>query len=120
MPHVIVWDTVPDLKGFASVNGHDGKTDDESELRLGERSPKHTHHSIICIGALIAHKENEHWVVDAIDAPHVGDRSERDLSAAFVEKIAQLKPQLVSFNGASFDLPVLRYRAMVHKVPAIA
>jgi hypothetical protein len=35
----------------------------KSELRLGERSPKHTHHSIICIGALIAHKENEHWVV---------------------------------------------------------
>ena len=56
---------------------------------------------------------------DAIDAPHVGERSERDLSAAFVEKIAQLKLQLVSFNGASFDLPVLRYRAMVHKVPAI-
>jgi len=24
---------------------------------------------------------------DAIDAPHVGERSERDLSAAFVEKL---------------------------------
>jgi Predicted 3'-5' exonuclease related to the exonuclease domain of PolB len=37
---------------------------------------------------------------------------------AFVDKIAQLKPQLVTFNGSSFDLPVVRYRAMVHKVPA--
>ena len=38
--------------------------------------------------------------------------------AAFVDRIAELKPQLVTFNGSSFDLPVLRYRAMVHKVPA--
>ena len=50
--------------------------------------------------------------------PHVGDRSERALIVAFVEKIAELKPQLVTFNGSSFDLPVVRYRAMVHKVPA--
>ena len=25
----------------------------------------------------------------------------------------------MTFNGSSFDLPVLRYRAMLHKVPAI-
>jgi 3'-5' exonuclease len=25
----------------------------------------------------------------------------------------------VTFNGSSFDLPVIRYRAMVHKLPAI-
>jgi 3'-5' exonuclease len=110
---------VPDLKGFAAAHGHDGKTDDEIRAELGEKFPKHIYHSIICIGALIAHKEAEHWVVDALGAPHIGERSERDLIAAFVDKIAQLKPQLVTFNGSSFDLPVLRYRAMVHKVPAI-
>jgi 3'-5' exonuclease len=121
MPHVIVWDieTVPDLKGFAAAHGHDGKTDDEIRKELGEKFPKHIYHSIICIGALIAHKEAEHWVVDALGAPHVGERSECDLIAAFVDKIARLKPQLVTFNGSSFDLPVLRYRALVHKVSAI-
>ena len=120
MPNILVWDveTVPDLKGFAAANGLDGKTDDEIRAELGERFPKHIYHSIICIGALVAHWENEHWIVDALGAPHVGERSERELIAAFVNKIAQLKPQLVTFNGSSFDLPVLRYRAMVHKVSA--
>jgi predicted 3'-5' exonuclease similar to PolB exonuclease domain len=120
--YVLVRDieTIPDLKGFAAANGHDGKTDDEIRAELGERFRKHIYHSIVCIGALVAHSENEHWIVEALGAPHVGERSERDLIAAFVDKIAQLKPQLVTFNGSSFDLPVLRYRVMVHKVSAAA
>jgi len=85
---------------------------------MGDRFPKHIYHSIACIGALIAHHDIDHWEVDALGAPHIGERSERDLIAAFVDKIAQLKPQLVTFNGSSFDLPVLRYRALVHKVSA--
>jgi predicted PolB exonuclease-like 3'-5' exonuclease len=70
------------------------------------------------IGALIAHWETDYWAVDGIGAPHVGDRSEKQLIQAFVDKIAELKPQLVTFNGNSFDLPVLRYRAMTHGVAA--
>jgi predicted PolB exonuclease-like 3'-5' exonuclease len=30
----------------------------------------------------------------------------------------ELSPQLITFNGSSFDLPVLRYRALVHGVAA--
>jgi predicted PolB exonuclease-like 3'-5' exonuclease len=68
--------------------------------------------------ALDAHQENGHWVVDARGAPHVGERSEKALISSFVDRIAQLTPQLVTFNGSSFDLPILRYRAMVHGVAA--
>jgi predicted PolB exonuclease-like 3'-5' exonuclease len=121
MPHVIVWDieTVPDLAGYAAANGHDGNSDDEIRAELGEKFPKHIHHSIICIGVLIVRHDNDHWVVEALGAPHVGERSEKELITAFVDKITELKPQLVTFNGSSVDLPVLRYRAMIHKVPAI-
>src|SRR5215510_4341057 len=117
---VIVWDleTVPDLHGFADSNGLVGKSDDEVRGVMGDKFPKHIYHSIVCIGALIAHREEDKWLVDAIGAPHIGERSEKELVQAFVGKIADLKPQLVTFNGNSFDLPVLRYRAMVHSIAA--
>ena len=119
-PHVLVWDieTVPDIKGFAAANGHDGKSDEEIRAAIGDKFPKHLYHSIICIGALIAHRDNDQWIVDALGAPHVGERSEKELITSFVNRIAELTPQLVTFNGTSFDLPVLRYRAMTHGVAA--
>jgi 3'-5' exonuclease len=117
---VIVWDieTVPDLKGFAEANGHDGKSDDDIRAAMGDKFPKHIYHSIICIGALVAHQQNGGWIIDALGAPHVGERCEKSLISSFVDRIAELAPQLVTFNGSSFDLPVLRYRAMVNSVAA--
>jgi 3'-5' exonuclease len=72
----------------------------------------------LCIGALIAHRDGDHWATDAVGAPHVGERTEKELISSFVERIAQLAPQLVTFNGSSFDLPVLRYRALVYSIAA--
>jgi predicted PolB exonuclease-like 3'-5' exonuclease len=120
MPSIIVWDleTVPDLAGFAAANDLIGKSEAEIREAIGDKFPKHVYHSIVCIGALVAHRESERWDIDALGAPHVGERSEKDLIKAFVNRIAELSPQLVTFNGSSFDLPVLRYRAMVHGVSA--
>jgi predicted PolB exonuclease-like 3'-5' exonuclease len=67
---------------------------------------------------LIAHRESDYWTVDAVGAPHIGERSEKELIQAFVDKIAELTPRLVTFNGNSFDLPVLRYRAMTNSIAA--
>src|SRR6516225_2504182 len=119
--HIIVWDieTIPDLKGFAAANGHSGKSDDDIRAAMGDKFPKHIYHSIVCIGALVTHRDNAGpWMIDALGAPHVGERPERALISSFVDRIAELSPQLVTFNGSSFDLPVLRYRAMVHRVAA--
>ena len=117
---VIVWDleTVPDLGGFAAANDLIGERDADICAALGNKFPKHIYHTIVCIGALVAHREDDHWVVDALSAPHVGERAEKQLITAFCEKIAALSPQLVTFNGNSFDLPVLRYRAMIHGISA--
>ena len=95
---VIVWDleTVPDLAGFAAASGLIGKSDTEVREAMGDKFPKHIYHSIICIGALIAHWEPDHWAVDAVGAPHVGE-------------------QLVTFTARI--LPVVRAEAA--PVPAI-
>ena len=120
MSSVIVWDieTVPDLRGYAVAKGVPEGTNDEELAAISDKFPKHIYHSIVCIGALVAHGDNGAWVVDVLGAPHVGNRTEKQLIRAFVDKIAELSPQLVTFNGNSFDLPVLRYRAMINKVPA--
>src|SRR5262245_66069597 len=89
-PSVIVWDleTVPDLSGFAAANDLVGKSDVEVREAIGDKFPKHIYHSIVCIGALMAHREPDHWAVDAVGAPHVGERTEKDLITAFCAKIA--------------------------------
>src|SRR5262245_3914032 len=112
MSNVIVWDieTIPDLKGFAQANGHDRKSDDDIRAAMGDKFPKHIYHSIICIGALVAHQENGCWSAGALGAPHLGERSEKELITSFVNRIAELSLQLITFNGSSFDLTVLRYR----------
>ena len=35
----------------------------------------------------------------------------------FFDGIEKYKPQLVSWNGSGFDLPVLHYRALIHGIP---
>ena len=96
---VIVWDleTVPDLRGFAAAHDLVGKSEVEVREAIGDKFPKHIYHSIVCIGALVAHREPDHWAVDAIGAPHVGERTEKQLITAFCDKIAELSPQLVTF-----------------------
>ena len=120
LDHVLVWDleTVPDLAAVARANGlPEGDSQSASDI-IGEKFPKHLWHEIICIGALIASRADEHWEVQAIGAPHIGQRTEAELIETFVARIAELRPRLVGFNTNGFDLPVLRYRAMLHRVRA--
>ena len=118
---VIVWDleTIPDLAAAARMLDLGNATEAEIREAIGPGFPKHPLHKIACIGALIAIRQPEGWRVEALGAPHIGERSEAKLISDFVEKIGQLRPQLVTFNGHSFDLPVLRYRAMVNRLSAI-
>jgi predicted PolB exonuclease-like 3'-5' exonuclease len=110
---VIVWDleTVPDLAAAARLLDLGAATETEVREALGPGFPKHPLHKIACIGALVASRQPEGWRVDALGAPHSGERSECRLIRDFIEKIGQLRPQLITFNGHSFDLPVNRIPA---------
>jgi predicted PolB exonuclease-like 3'-5' exonuclease len=117
---IIVWDleTVPDLAAAARMLDLGDASEADVREALGSGFPKHPLHKIVCIGALIASRQAEGWRIDALGAPHIGERTEAELISAFVERIGQLRPQFITFNGHRFDLPVLRYRAMVNRISA--
>jgi predicted PolB exonuclease-like 3'-5' exonuclease len=116
--NVIVWDieTVPDLRAAARMLNMAHAADGEVRAALGDGFPKHPLHKIVCIGALVAERQMAGWEVRALGAPHIDQRSEADLIRTFMDRIRDLRPRLITFNGHSFDLPVLRYRAMVNRV----
>src|SRR5262245_25713108 len=89
-PTVIVWDleTVPDLGGFAAANDLVSKLDVEVREAIGDKFPKHIYHSIVCIGALIAHWESDHWAVDA-----VGGTTRRGLGGSFLNRMSRIMLQ---------------------------
>ncbi|CAO4185117.1 3'-5' exonuclease [Methylorubrum aminovorans] len=117
---VMVFDleTVPDLAAVARVHGLDPADTDGARAKVGAGFPKLIYHAVVCIGALIAERRDGAWRVQALGAPHVGERTEARLITDFAARVEQLRPQLVSFNGHGFDLPVLRYRALIQGVPA--
>jgi len=118
--NIIVWDleTVPDLEAVARCLDLPAGDDAAAKEHLGEKFAKHLWHKIVCIGALVASRRDGIWHVDAVGAPHIGQRDEAALIQSFVDRIASLRPALVTFNGNGFDLPVLRYRAMLHRINA--
>lgn len=44
--------------------------------------------------------------------------SEREIIERFFDGIERFTPDLVSWNGSGFDLPVLHYRSLLHGIPA--
>ena len=117
---VMVWDieTVPDVEGHARANGLVGRPLDEIRESMGDGFPKPALHAIVSVGALVAERWPDGYRVLNVGASHVGEKSERELIEAFVREVGRSSPRLVTFNGSSFDLPVLRYRAMLHQISA--
>jgi 3'-5' exonuclease len=117
----IIWDleTVLDTKAAARLLNMEGASDDAVRENHGDTFAKLPLHKIVCIGALIAKSEGDRvWRPESLGAPHIGERLESELITAFDKRILETRAQLVSYNGTSFDLPVLRYRAMINRVAA--
>jgi predicted PolB exonuclease-like 3'-5' exonuclease len=122
----IVFDleTIPDIEGARRVFDMPNATDVEvreafPKNKDGEcKFPKLPLHKVVCIGWLTAELKPEGWEVAAIHAPHIGEHSEASIITTFVNDVGTLRPKLISFNGTAFDLPVLRYRAMINRIEA--
>lgn len=79
-------------------------------------------HKVIAISFLIADIERdgmqEHYTFRELRSGGKVDATEKELLQGFFSHVGKMKPRLVSFNGRTFDLPVLKYRAMLHNISA--
>jgi hypothetical protein len=70
-------------------------------------------HRVVVISCVL--REAEGIKVFSLGEPDAG---EKEAIQRFYDGIEKLVPQLVSWNGGGFDLPVLNYRGLIHGVAA--
>lgn len=124
MTPTLVFDieTVPDIAGLRVLHGLDAELSDAevAEFAFARRRiqagtdflPLHLHRVVAISCALRERDSFRIWSLGA-----AGD-GEAELVKRFFDGIDKYTPQLVSWNGGGFDLPVLNYRALVHGVEA--
>jgi predicted PolB exonuclease-like 3'-5' exonuclease len=121
---VLVFDieTIPDVAGLRALNAYPvSDTDAEVAARaFAERREKtggdflpHHLHRVAAISCVF--RDNEGFKVRSLGTL---DDQEPKLIQDFFRIIDKYTPQLVSWNGGGFDLPVLHYRAMINGLTA--
>jgi predicted PolB exonuclease-like 3'-5' exonuclease len=84
--------------------------------------PRQPFHKVVAISFLEAEIERdsgqEGYVLKDLRSGGEAGFDEKQLLQGFFTYVERIRPRLVSFNGRSFDLPVLKYRAMVHGISA--
>ena len=125
-------ETIPDATGLrqawsigapaATAVDEGGPLDDAGviEVALERRREQtgrdflpHHLHRIVAIGCVFRHRDEVK--VRCLGEPGDG---EAKLINDFFRTIERYTPQLISWNGSGFDLPVLHYRALIHGIQA--
>jgi predicted PolB exonuclease-like 3'-5' exonuclease len=115
-------ETIPDVRGLRRIHGlPDDLPDDEVAQWAFQKArsrngsdflPLHVQRVIVISCAL---RSSEGFTVWSLAEPCL---RETDIIARFFRGIERYTPQLVSWNGGGFDLPVLHYRGLIHGVDA--
>lgn len=115
-------ETVPDTDGLAKLYGLPADTPpaDIANIAFHKRRqagqaefmPLHLQRVVAISCAL---REGDHFKVWTLGAP---DEPEGQMIQRFFDGIEKYTPNVISWNGAGFDLPVLHYRGMIHHVTA--
>ncbi len=125
LQNVLVFDieTIPDIAGGRQLHGIDLADDAGVAELLQHQRRIETQgateflrpylHQVVAISAFW-------WQGDQVKLSSFGalEDPEEILVHAFFQMLQRHAPQLVSWNGAAFDLPVLHYRAFLHGISA--
>ena len=122
---VLVFDieTIPDMAGWRRLHGADPALSD-AQLHAHWKAEREAHgqsdfmplylQRVLCISCVFRNAEGLR-VHSFVDRDGCG---EGKVVQAFFNAIEKHSPQLVSWNGSGFDLPVLHYRGLLHGVVA--
>ncbi len=119
--NVLVFDieTIPDVAAGRRLYGLDLSDEDVARVMIhkrreesGQEFLRHYLHKVVAISVLL--RRNDECRVWSLGDPQ---SSEAEILGRFFEGIERFSPTLVSWNGGGFDLPVLQYRALLHKIP---
>jgi predicted PolB exonuclease-like 3'-5' exonuclease len=78
-----------------------------------ERLPAPPHHRIVAVGALLFDSAYEVKRIGIVAEA----KSEAGMLADFSKLLEERRPLLVTFNGRSFDMPVIATRCLRHGIP---
>lgn len=124
MMNSLVFDieTIPDVAGLRRLHSlpDDLSAAEVAEIAFHQRRqhngsdflPLHLHQ--VCAISCALREGNQFRVWTLGDA----QSGEAEIIQRFFDGIEKYTPQLVSWNGSGFDLPVIHYRAMRHKISA--
>jgi len=129
MTPVLVFDieTIPDVAGLRRLHDHpDAMSDGEvAEHAFAARREKtgsdflpHYLQRVAAISCVLRRTHRDGSAVFHVGSLGTTEDNEATLIQKFYELIARYSPQLVSWNGGGFDLPVLHYRGLVNGVTA--
>lgn len=125
-------ETIPDTSVIENLTG--SKTKDELLLRkeledysievsCGNPFPRQPFHKVVAISFLEAEIEvmrdgTEKYNITDLRSGGTEKSTEEEMIKGFFNHLSKNPPRLVSYNGRTFDLPVLKYRAMKYGVAA--
>jgi len=116
-------ETIPDVAGLRRLHEIGPETPDKevADMALlirrqqtgGSDFMPHHLHRVVTISCAL--RSGDSFKVFSLSEP---DASEAEIIQRFFDGIEKYTPQIISWNGGGFDLPVLHYRAMLHGVSA--
>lgn len=120
---ILVFDieTIPDIESGRKLFALDGLSDEDTahamfalrREKVGHDFLPHYLQKICAISVVISHgAQIKVWSLGEKDS------DEKELITRFFAGIDKHTPTLVSWNGSGFDLPVLHYRSLLHRISA--
>lgn len=124
MVPVLVFDieTVPDIAGLRTLHELGAEISDADVAAMAFQRRRQTTgsdflqlhlHRVVAIACVLRER-------DSVRVWSLGEASDAEgaLIQRFFDGIEKYSPQIVSWNGGGFDLPVLNYRGLIHGVHA--